>query len=110
MGEVRKFISNNKVSVMALLETKVKSRNSSRLMKKFGTVWSWQITMGSLLGAGFGLGWQCSDITLQALHTTEYLIHCLIQFKKLILQWCMVCTLLKQGDQRGDIWKLLLLL
>ncbi|XP_056698080.1 uncharacterized protein [Spinacia oleracea] len=39
--EIKKFLSHNNVSVVALVETKVKVTNSEKVQKKFGNNWRW---------------------------------------------------------------------
>lgn len=39
---VKKFISQNKLNFIALLETRVKKLNSTKIMKTFGSTWKWK--------------------------------------------------------------------
>lgn len=76
--EVRKFLSNNKTSVAALLETKVKHHNSSRIQKKFGSNWAWDNNYVCSPWGIIWLSWLHNEISIRILDKTEYLIHCLV--------------------------------
>lgn len=39
--EIKQFFDINNVSVIGLLETKIKSSNAQKIQKKFGTQWNW---------------------------------------------------------------------
>ncbi|XP_056698126.1 uncharacterized protein [Spinacia oleracea] len=41
VGEIKKFVVNNNVRVVAFLKTRVKEQKSKKIQEKFGSSWSW---------------------------------------------------------------------
>ncbi|XP_056698434.1 uncharacterized protein [Spinacia oleracea] len=41
VGDIKNFVNVNKISVVALIETRVKLKNSSKIQNKFGAQWHW---------------------------------------------------------------------
>lgn len=41
LGEIKNFMGKHQISLMALLETRVKIHNKDKILKKFGNRWNW---------------------------------------------------------------------
>ncbi|XP_021861555.1 uncharacterized protein [Spinacia oleracea] len=108
VGEVKNFLNKNKVSFVALLETRVKQHNSSRILKKFGANWSWVDNYVCSPRGRIWIGWLHNDISLQVIDRVEYGIHCLVNSKngKLIAHITVVYGLHTVED-RVPMWRYL---
>ncbi|XP_021851602.2 uncharacterized protein [Spinacia oleracea] len=44
--ELKKYLSNNRVNLVAFVETRVKENNCTKVQKNFGGAWSWEVIHG----------------------------------------------------------------
>ncbi|XP_021852263.2 uncharacterized protein [Spinacia oleracea] len=79
--EIKKFLGNNNVSVVALVETKVKCANSGKVQKKFGSGWRWIMNYTNSPRGRIWVGWKHDVITFQPIFQSDQLIHGCISAK-----------------------------
>lgn len=69
------FLSDNKVYVIAVLETRVESRNAVKIQNKFGSCWSWSCNSLCNPRGRIWLGWNSLKVTVTVLIIHEQFIH-----------------------------------
>ncbi|XP_021839712.2 uncharacterized protein [Spinacia oleracea] len=79
--EIKKFLGNNNVSVVALVETKIKCANSGKIQKKFGNGWRWIMNYSNSPRGRIWVGWKHDMITFQPIFQSDQLIHGCISAK-----------------------------
>ncbi|XP_056698437.1 uncharacterized protein [Spinacia oleracea] len=79
--EIKKFLANNNISVVSLLETKVQEKNSSKIQKKIGNGWQWIMNYECSPRGRVWLGWKHALFSVQLLHKSEFCIHCTVSTK-----------------------------
>ncbi|XP_021866145.1 uncharacterized protein [Spinacia oleracea] len=81
VGEIKKFLAENKIVVVALVETKIKEENCNKILKKFGSVWQWDFNYSHSPRGRIWLGWKHAVVTVQILQETEQMIHTFVTAK-----------------------------
>lgn len=76
--EVNKFLHINNIKIVALVETKVKSQNSLKIQKKFGTSWSWVDNYSHSPRGRIWVGWCNQEFNPVVNHSTTQLIHAFV--------------------------------
>ncbi|XP_021861226.2 uncharacterized protein [Spinacia oleracea] len=70
------------MSIVALIETKVKESNVKKVQNKFGSVWRWETNYSHSPRRRIWLGWKHTVVTLHVTCATEQLIHACVVDKK----------------------------
>ncbi|GLT38165.1 hypothetical protein SLA2020_124300 [Shorea laevis] len=73
--DVKKFLLSNKVQFMALLETRVKQENSSRVVQTFSRQWGWLNNYNSHPNGRIWILWNKTDLRVTEVIQTEQLLH-----------------------------------
>lgn len=81
LGEIKKFIKDNKIACFALLETRVKQQNKLKIQKKFGVQWNWDTNYEHSPKGRIWLAWDPNSLFLKIVHKSTQLIHCEIKSK-----------------------------
>ncbi|XP_021866679.2 uncharacterized protein [Spinacia oleracea] len=76
--ELKKYLSNNRVILVAFIETRVKENNCTKVQKKFGGTWRWETNYNFSPRGRIWNGWKHSILTFQTLYVAEQLIHGII--------------------------------
>ncbi|XP_056688579.1 uncharacterized protein [Spinacia oleracea] len=74
--EVKKLLHTYNIKVMAILETRVKSRKSQVIMDKFGSKWCWANNYSCSDKGRIWLGWNPDSVSLTIEQVDEQFIHC----------------------------------
>ncbi|XP_021859027.2 uncharacterized protein [Spinacia oleracea] len=72
---LKSFLSVNKVDVIAVLETRVKENNNSKIQQKLGGGWSWHCNSACNPRGRIWVGWKNVNATVNILLTHEQLVH-----------------------------------
>ncbi|XP_021859668.1 uncharacterized protein [Spinacia oleracea] len=75
VGDIKNFVNVNKISVVALIETRVKLKNSSKLQNKFGAQWHWVSNYDHSDRGRIWIGWKHRVVTLTVVYKSEQIIH-----------------------------------
>lgn len=73
--EVRNFVASNKISLMVIIETKVKFSSSSVVMKKIRTDWGWAHNYDRAYNGRLWVCWDRCVLAVQILQVDAQLIH-----------------------------------
>ncbi|XP_056685776.1 uncharacterized protein [Spinacia oleracea] len=73
--EVRRLLETNKISVIALLETRVKENKASKIQNKLGSCWKWEMNYSYSPKGRIWIGWRHSDVTFTMGLKTDQVIH-----------------------------------
>lgn len=73
--EVKKYLYSNNIKLVALIETKVKAKNSTKIRKKFGPSWSWVDNYTHSPRGRIWIGQSNPDFNLVVTHSTSQIIH-----------------------------------
>ncbi|XP_056698287.1 uncharacterized protein [Spinacia oleracea] len=80
-NEVRRFLNNHSIHVVALLETRVRLGNKEKVQKRFGGVWTWFCNYPHSPKGRIWVGWRTADVDLQILSSSSQNVHCWIHTK-----------------------------
>ncbi|XP_021844124.1 uncharacterized protein [Spinacia oleracea] len=104
--EIKKFLANNNISVVALLETKVQEKNSSKIQKKIGNGWQWIMNYEHSPRGRIWIGWKHALVSVQLLHKTEFCIHCTVATKNGLFSANFIAVYgLHSVDTRRPMWR-----
>lgn len=67
--EVRDFLEVNNISVMGLLETKIKRQNAGKLQKKLGNKWNWSTNYDHHDEGRISVGWRTDRFKMETCNT-----------------------------------------
>ena len=73
--EIKKFLNNNKVNFIGLLETKVRSNNSDQIRKKLGRCWKWEDNYDLSPRGRIWVGWNTDMMSFDIYEKHEQWIH-----------------------------------
>lgn len=78
--EMRKFISTEKLSVCAILETHIKEKKLKRICEFVYGNWAWNSNIAySDRGCRIIVGWNEDDVDLMVVHSSRQSMLCLIE-------------------------------
>ena len=80
---VKRLLRLHSVSIVGLLETKVKYHKVTALQKKFGSKWLWQCNYNHSTRGRIWLGWVDDLVNVTVLHVHEQFIHCFVTDKQM---------------------------
>lgn len=80
MAEVKRLCKQQTISIVSILETKVKPQKMQAIQKKFGTRWHWQCNY-DYSSKGW-LGWIDELVNVSVLQVNEQFIHSLVVDKQ----------------------------
>ena len=72
--EVRHFLGANNVSVIGLMETKIKEANVKKIFKKFGSKWNWRTNYSHHTKGRIWVGWRHGRCKLDSCETHQQFI------------------------------------
>ena len=105
IGEIKKFMRQKKVSIIALLETRNKSHNKDRIVKKLGNAWRWEHNYEASNRGRIWFSWSPSTVSIQILLKNVQLIHCRIEDKHTVDQWFLTIVYgLHTMEDRKILW------
>lgn len=104
--EVTNFISNNSLSFMCCVETKVKVHNSSSILKQIANNWSWIFNYESHYNGRIWIGWDPNVWHVGVHSTSAQHITCFITFIENQVHFCFnFVYALNKPWQRIDLWE-----
>ncbi|XP_010694769.2 uncharacterized protein LOC104907527 [Beta vulgaris subsp. vulgaris] len=74
LKEIKNFLHLNKVTVCALLETRVRPHNQGKIQKKFGDRWNWICNYSSTNKGSILIGWVKNEDRVRLLLASEQFI------------------------------------
>lgn len=103
--EVKKVLGENKIALVALIETRVKIHKSQKIQKKFGHDWEWTTNYSLSPRGRIWIGWKSHFLVVQVVQVTEQLIHCHVADKagKFAFNFTAVYGL-HMIDDRKPLW------
>lgn len=103
--DFHKFLTHNKVTVIGLLETKVKQPNASGIQNKLGNEWRWVDNYSHSPRGRVWVGWKKDYINVTVLKVEEQFIHCdLLSMDHKIHFDCSFVYGLNTVELRGPLW------
>ncbi|XP_059284882.1 uncharacterized protein LOC132038189 [Lycium ferocissimum] len=79
--ELKAFMLKNKVSLMAVLETRVKENKVAKVTQTLGVDWQLGFNYNYATNGRIWVGWKPAHLDLTILHTTSQVIHCYVEDK-----------------------------
>nr|GEU29963.1 hypothetical protein [Tanacetum cinerariifolium] len=106
-NEVRQVIYENKLSVSAILESHVATRNLERLCKHVFKNWNWiSNAMSCLKGTRIIVGWNQNDVDVAVIHQDPQVIHTRIWIKADRKEFfCSFVYAFNKYIHRRPLWK-----
>lgn len=80
---VKRLLRLHSVSIVGLLETKVKYHKVTALQNQFGSKWLWQCNYNHSTRGRIWLGWVDDLVNVTVLHVHEQFIHCFVTDKQM---------------------------
>ncbi|XP_056698108.1 uncharacterized protein [Spinacia oleracea] len=81
VGDIKNFVNVNQISVVALIETRVKLKNSSKIQNKFGAQWHWVSNYDHSDRGRIWIGWKHRVVTFTVVYKSEQIIHGIVSAK-----------------------------
>ncbi|GJT15613.1 RNA-directed DNA polymerase, eukaryota, reverse transcriptase zinc-binding domain protein [Tanacetum coccineum] len=105
--EVRKFMEDEKVSICAIIETRIKSKKLQEIGDGTFRQWEWINNMRYCdKGCKIIMGWDSDKVNLNMLHCCKQSILCRIEDKKgKLLVFCFIVYAANKGNERVNLWK-----
>lgn len=79
VADLKKFFSLHQVTVVGLMETRVRKQNEQKIQKRLGSHWKWLTNIHFSPKGRIWVGWNPSLISLEVLEIHEQFIHCLVK-------------------------------
>src|SRR5688572_16397277 len=70
--EVRNFLIGNNISVIGLMETKIKEPNTKKIQKKLGNNWNWTMNYSHHQKGRLWVGWRQDRCKLEICETHQH--------------------------------------
>lgn len=104
-NEVIRFISTNKLSLVGLLETKVKKANSYYISKKVARSWKWLFNYDYHENGRVWVGWDNNVWDLNMVDASEQHISCVALFREKQLSFLITFVYAQnRGYERSPLW------
>lgn len=104
---VRKLICDNKLDVLAIMETRVKYSNSEKVMKKIVNHGSWLHNYSRAYNGRIWVWWNTLRVQLMLITVDDQFMHCKITVDNLAF-YCTFVYAYNCAEQRVCLWEKLL--
>ncbi|XP_019236893.1 PREDICTED: uncharacterized protein LOC109217117 [Nicotiana attenuata] len=104
--EVKKFIVNNEVALIAILENRVKEDNASRVTQKYATNWKWCANYAHSSKGRIWVIWDPNRLEFEATTMSSQAIHGILSIPRLHLKLHLKAVYgLHTIEARKELWE-----
>lgn len=105
---IKRFLLSNNVSLMFILETRVKIFNSRKIMKAIRPGWSWMHNYSKAYNGRIWLAWNHEELIVNVFRIEEQLVHCEVSTISGDISFaCTIVYAQNTSGQRERLWEAL---
>ncbi|GJX06151.1 RNA-directed DNA polymerase, eukaryota, reverse transcriptase zinc-binding domain protein [Tanacetum coccineum] len=105
--QVKKFISDEGLSICAVLETHVKDKKIKKVCEFAYGRWNWVTNIDKCdKGCRIGVGWNEEEVNLMVIHSSKQSFLCLVEIKESKSKFfCCFVYASNSGKERRNMWR-----